>query len=49
LGSSCPCGSGFGQTDELINAVVYRLCRLTEEEIAIIEGKETAESHLLQL
>jgi hypothetical protein len=48
LGSSCHCGSGSGQTDELIAAVVYRLCRLTEEDIAIVEGKETAESHLLQ-
>jgi hypothetical protein len=30
------------QTDELIDAVVYRLYGLTEEEIAIVEGKEIA-------
>jgi len=30
------------KTDELIDAVVYRLYGLTEEEIAIVEGRETA-------
>jgi hypothetical protein len=28
------------QTDELIDAVVYRLHGLTEEEIRIVEGKQ---------
>jgi len=30
------------KTDELIDAVVYRLYGLTEEEIAIVEGRETS-------
>jgi len=30
------------QTDGLIDAVVYRLYGLTDEEIAIVEGKEAA-------
>jgi hypothetical protein len=30
------------QTDELIDAAVYRLYGLTEEEIAIVEGRETS-------
>ncbi len=28
------------RTDELIDAVVYRLYGLTDEEIGIVEGKE---------
>ena len=33
------------QTDELIDAIVYRLYGLTEEEILIVEGREIAKSH----
>jgi hypothetical protein len=30
------------QTDELIDLVVYRLYGLTEEEIAIVKGRENS-------
>jgi hypothetical protein len=33
------------QTDDLIDAIVYRLYGLTEEEILIVEGREIAKSH----
>jgi hypothetical protein len=32
-------------TDELIDATVYRLYGLTEEEIGIVEGRESATEH----
>ena len=32
-------------TDELIDATVYRLYGLTEEEVAIVEGRESATEH----
>jgi hypothetical protein len=32
-------------TDDLIDAIVYRLYGLTEEEILIVEGREIAKSH----
>jgi type II restriction/modification system DNA methylase subunit YeeA len=35
-------------TDDLIDAVVYELYGLTEEEIAIVEGREIVKSHCLQ-
>ena len=36
----------LGRADKMIDAVVYRLYGLTEEEIAIVEGREVAKSHL---
>ena len=36
--SCCPCGRGSRQTDGLIDATVYRLYGLTEEEIGIVEA-----------
>jgi uncharacterized protein (UPF0305 family) len=41
-GKLTPLRERIRQTDELIDAVVYRLYGLTAEEIAIIEGKEIA-------
>ena len=41
-GSVGKLGAQIRQTDELIDAVVYRLYGLTEEEIAIVEGREIA-------
>ncbi len=40
MGKLGPLRERIRQTDELIDAVVYRLYGLTEEEIAIVEGKE---------
>ena len=45
MGKLAPLRERIRQTDELIDAVVYRLYGLTEEEIAIVEGKEIAKSH----
>ena len=42
LGKLTPLRERIRQTDELIDAVVYRLYGLTAEEIAIVEGKEIA-------
>jgi hypothetical protein len=38
LGKLLPLLDRIEKTDELIDAVVYRLYRLTEEEIRIVEG-----------
>jgi hypothetical protein len=43
LGKLLPLRERIRQTDELIDAVVYRLYRLyglTDEEIRIVEGKQ---------
>ena len=48
FGKLAPLRERIRQTDELIDAVVYRLYGLTEEEITIVEGKEIAKSHCLQ-
>ncbi len=48
VGKLTPLRERIRQTDELIDAVVYRLYGLTAEEIAIVEGREIAKSHLLQ-
>ena len=48
VGKLLPLQGCIRQTDELIDAVVYRLYGLTEEEIVIVEGKEIAKSHCLQ-
>jgi hypothetical protein len=40
VGKLGPLRERIRQTDELIDAVVYRLYGLTEEEIGIVEGKE---------
>jgi hypothetical protein len=48
VGKLTPLRERIRQTDALIDAVVYRLYGLTEEEIAIVEGKEIAKSHLLE-
>jgi hypothetical protein len=42
MGKLLPLRERIRKTDELIDAVVYRLYGLTEEEIAIIEGRETS-------
>ncbi len=34
-----PLKERLAKTDALIDAVVYRLCGLTEEEIRVVEGK----------
>jgi len=39
MGKLGPLREQIRQTDELIDAVVYRLYGLTEEEIGIVEGK----------
>ncbi len=39
LGKLMPLRERIRQTDELIDAVVYKLYGLTEEEIRIVEGK----------
>ena len=39
VGKLGPLRERIRQTDELIDAVVYRLYGLTEEEIGIVEGK----------
>lgn len=48
LGKLLHCWSESGQTDELIDAVVYKLYQLKKEEIDIVGGREIAKSHLLQ-
>jgi hypothetical protein len=40
LGKLLPLLERIRQTDELIDAVVYRLYGLTEEEIRIVEGNK---------
>ena len=40
VGKLGPLRERIGQTDELIDAVVYRLYGLTEEEIGIVEGSK---------
>jgi uncharacterized protein (UPF0305 family) len=40
VGKLAPLRERILQTDELIDAVVYRLYGLTEEEIGIVEGRE---------
>ena len=40
VGKLTPLRERIGQTDELIDAMVYRLYGLTEKEIGIVEGKE---------
>jgi hypothetical protein len=42
MGKLTPLRERIRQTDDLIDAVVYRLYGLTEEEIAIVEGREAA-------
>ncbi|MCX6676481.1 MAG: Eco57I restriction-modification methylase domain-containing protein [Methanothrix sp.] len=42
LGKLGPLRERIRQTDELIDATVYRLYGLTEEEIAIVEGRKTS-------
>jgi hypothetical protein len=39
MGKLLPLRERIKQTDELIDATVYRLYGLTEEEIGIVEGK----------
>ena len=39
VGKLGPLRERRGQTDELIDAIVYRLYGLTEEEILIVEGR----------
>jgi hypothetical protein len=45
LGKLGPLRERIRLTDELIDAIVYRLYGLTEEEILIVEGREIAKSH----
>ena len=45
LGKLGPLRERIRQTDELIDATVYRLYGLTEEEIRIVEGRESATEH----
>jgi len=45
MGKLLPLRERIRQTDELIDATVYRLYGLTKEEIAIVEGRETATEH----
>ncbi|MCX6677623.1 MAG: N-6 DNA methylase [Methanothrix sp.] len=42
MGKLAPLRERIRQTDELIDATVYRLYGLTEEEIAIVEGRENS-------
>ena len=42
LGKLMPLRERIRLTDELIDAMVYRLYGLTEEEVAIVEGRESA-------
>ncbi len=41
VGKLLPLREGIERTDGLIDAIVYRLYGLTDEEIAIVEGRET--------
>jgi len=45
MGKLTPLRKRIRKTDELIDATVYRLYGLTEEEVAIVEGRETATEH----
>jgi hypothetical protein len=45
VGKLGPLRERIRQTDDLIDAIVYRLYGLTEEEILIVEGREIAKSH----
>ena len=45
MGTLLPLRERIRQTDELIDATVYRLYGLTEEEIRIVEGRESATEH----
>jgi len=45
MGKLLPLRERIRQTDELIDATVYRLYGLTEEEIGIVEGRESATEH----
>jgi hypothetical protein len=40
MGKLAPLRERIRQTDELIDATVYRLYGLTEEEIGIVEGNK---------
>jgi hypothetical protein len=42
MGKLLPLRELIRKTDELIDATVYRLYGLTEEEIRIVEGKEVS-------
>jgi hypothetical protein len=48
MGKLGPLRELIRQTDELMDAIVYELYGLTEEEIAIVEGREISKSHCLQ-
>ena len=41
VGKLAPLRERIERTDELIDAIVYRLYGLTDGEIAIVEGRET--------
>ena len=43
LGKLVPLRERIRQTDELIDATVYRLYALTEEEIGIVRGRDSLE------
>jgi hypothetical protein len=45
MGKLGPLRERIRQTDELIDATVYRMYGLTEEEVAIVEGRESATEH----
>ena len=45
MGKLLPLRERIRKTDELIDATVYRLYGLTEEEILIVEGREISKSH----
>ena len=45
MGKLLPLRELIRQTDELIDATVYRLYGLTQEEVAIVEGRESATEH----
>ena len=45
MGKLTPLRERIRQTDELIDATVSRLYGLTEEEVAIVEGRESATEH----
>ena len=42
MGKLLPLRERIRKTDELIDVTVYRLYGLTEEEVAIVEGRESA-------
>jgi hypothetical protein len=45
MGKLAPLRERIRQTDELIDATVYRLYGLTVEEVAIVEGRESTTEH----